>query len=47
LQLAGHEGPINAMSRRGLLPHVHRRVAPLSIVAAEVPFGADAAGLPR
>lgn len=47
LQRAGHAGPITAMSRRGLLPHVHRRIAPLPIEAAEVPFGADAAMLLR
>jgi len=47
LQHAGHQGPITAMSRRGLLPHVHRRTAPVRIEAAEVPFGADAATLLR
>jgi uncharacterized NAD(P)/FAD-binding protein YdhS len=38
---ARHSGPILALSRRGLLPHVHRDVAPTRINAAEVPFGAD------
>jgi uncharacterized NAD(P)/FAD-binding protein YdhS len=47
LQHAGHKGPVTAMSRRGLLPHVHRRIAPARIEAAEVPFGADAATLLR
>lgn len=47
LQHAGHEGPITALSRRGRLPHVHRRTAPLRIETAEVPFGADVATLLR
>jgi uncharacterized NAD(P)/FAD-binding protein YdhS len=41
LLLGGHDGPIVAMSRRGLLPKPHRRVEPLSIEAIDVPFGAD------
>jgi uncharacterized NAD(P)/FAD-binding protein YdhS len=41
LLLGGHGGPIVAMSRRGLLPRPHRRVEPLRIDAADVPFGAD------
>lgn len=36
-----HRGPIVAMSRRGLLPQAHRRVKPLIIDAADVPFGTD------
>lgn len=47
LQHAGHEGPVTAMSRRGLLPHVHRRVAPVRIDPTDVPFGADAATVLR
>lgn len=43
----GHQGPIVAMSRRGLLPNAHRRIEPLSIDAADVPFGADASRLLR
>jgi uncharacterized NAD(P)/FAD-binding protein YdhS len=39
---AGHTGTIFAISRRGLLPQVHRRVEPIRIEAAAVPFGADA-----
>ncbi len=35
----GHRGPIIAMSRRGLLPKVHKRTTPLRIDAADVPFG--------
>ena len=35
----GHRGPIIAMSRRGLLPKVHKRITPLRIDAADVPFG--------
>src|SRR5262249_13888729 len=44
---AGHRGPIIAMSRRGLLPHVHRRAAPCRIDTSEVPFGASAVTLLR
>lgn len=38
---ARHRGPIVAMSRRGLLPQAHRRVAPMTIDAADIPFGTD------
>jgi uncharacterized NAD(P)/FAD-binding protein YdhS len=43
----GHSGPIIALSRRGLLPKAHRRVPPLRIHEAEVPFGASSAQLLR
>ena len=43
----GHRGRIVAMSRRGLLPRVHRRVEPLRIDAADIPFGTDIAYLAR
>jgi len=43
----GHEGPIIALSRRGLLPKAHRAVAALRIDEAEVPFGASASQLLR
>jgi uncharacterized NAD(P)/FAD-binding protein YdhS len=43
----GHQGPIIAMSRRGLLPTPHRRVPPLRIDEKEVPFGASASQLLR
>jgi uncharacterized NAD(P)/FAD-binding protein YdhS len=43
----GHEGPIFALSRRGLLPRAHRAVAALRIDEAEVPFGASASQLLR
>jgi uncharacterized NAD(P)/FAD-binding protein YdhS len=36
-----HRGPIIAMSRRGLLAKPHRRVAPMHIESAEIPFGAS------
>jgi uncharacterized NAD(P)/FAD-binding protein YdhS len=47
LILAGHKGPIVALSRRGLLPHGHRSVQPLPIDQANVPFGADMTELIR
>jgi uncharacterized NAD(P)/FAD-binding protein YdhS len=43
----GHRGPIVAMSRRGLLSKAHRRVEPLRIDEAEVPFGASTSRLLR
>ena len=43
----GHEGPIIALSRRGLLPRAHRAVAALRIDEAQVPFGASASQLLR
>jgi uncharacterized NAD(P)/FAD-binding protein YdhS len=43
----GHDGPIIALSRRGLLPKAHRSVAALRINEAEVPFGASASQLLR
>ena len=39
LLLAGHKGPIKAISRRGLVPHGHRDVQPLAISRTDVPFG--------
>jgi len=39
LTLSGHKGPIFAISRRGLLPRGHRRVEPLPIDQADIPFG--------
>jgi uncharacterized NAD(P)/FAD-binding protein YdhS len=42
-----HRGPITAMSRRGLIPKAHRRVPPLRIDEAEVPFGATTSQLLR
>jgi uncharacterized NAD(P)/FAD-binding protein YdhS len=44
---AGHAGPIVALSRRGLLPHVHRDVVATPIIADEVPFGTDVSRLLR
>jgi uncharacterized NAD(P)/FAD-binding protein YdhS len=45
LEDAGHRSPIVAVSRRGLLPLVHRIATPLPIHEHEIPFGADAATL--
>ncbi len=39
LSRAGHNGPVLAMSRRGLLPRAHRDVEPLPIDRTDVPFG--------
>jgi uncharacterized NAD(P)/FAD-binding protein YdhS len=36
---AEHRGPITVVSRNGLLPKGHRDVPPMSIDAADVPFG--------
>jgi uncharacterized NAD(P)/FAD-binding protein YdhS len=41
LLLHGHTGQIVAVSRRGLMPQVHKRIDPVQIDAADVPFGAD------
>lgn len=44
---ARHTGPILALSRHGLLPEVHRDVAPTKIAAADVPFGRDVSAAMR
>ncbi len=41
LEEHGHRGRIVALSRRGLLPHAHRAVAPLPIAPNAAPFGED------
>lgn len=43
----GHAGRIVAMSRRGLLPQVHRRIEPMRFDAADLPYGTDIAYLLR
>ncbi|RFB78610.1 FAD/NAD(P)-binding protein [Methylovirgula sp. 4M-Z18] len=43
----GHQGPIVAISRRGLKPQPHGAAPPLQINAAGVPFGAGIATLMR
>jgi uncharacterized NAD(P)/FAD-binding protein YdhS len=45
LEDAGHRTPIIAVSRRGLLPLVHRATTPLPTHEHEVPFGAEASAL--
>jgi uncharacterized NAD(P)/FAD-binding protein YdhS len=47
LLCGGHRGPVIAMSRRGLIPNAHRRVAAMRIKEADVPFGASATYLLR
>jgi len=47
LILAGHEGPVVAISRRGLLPQAHRPVQPLMIDATVVPLGTGMPDLVR
>jgi len=47
LDRRGHHGPIFVVSRRGLLPTGHRPVAPRTLSAAEVPFGAPLSKLVR
>lgn len=37
----GHEGPVYAISRRGLLPQPHRYVMPATLDAIDIPFGAS------
>ena len=39
LLLQGHVGPIFAVSRRGLLPAVHRKTVPIILQKADVPLG--------
>jgi uncharacterized NAD(P)/FAD-binding protein YdhS len=47
LLMNGHQGPILAMSRRGLMPQVHRRVDTVHLEEADIPFGASAYRLLR
>jgi uncharacterized NAD(P)/FAD-binding protein YdhS len=44
---AGHTGPIAALSRRGLLPHVHRDVVAMPTDASDVPLGTEVSHLLR
>jgi uncharacterized NAD(P)/FAD-binding protein YdhS len=41
LENRGHSGKIVALSRRGLLPAIHRRGKPIRLDAADVPLGTD------
>ncbi|MGY3585677.1 putative NAD(P)/FAD-binding protein YdhS [Bradyrhizobium sp. USDA 4341] len=45
LMRKGHQGPIVAMSRRGLLAKAHRPVDPMRIEEHEIPFGASMSAL--
>jgi uncharacterized NAD(P)/FAD-binding protein YdhS len=47
LSESGHRGPIVALSRRGLLPHAHRRVEPAPITETELPSPARLASFLR
>jgi len=47
LDRRGHQGPITAVSRRGLLPHAHRHVAPRPLAGADTPFGMELSQLLR
>jgi uncharacterized NAD(P)/FAD-binding protein YdhS len=47
LDRRGHEGPITAVSRRGLLPNAHRQVVARSLAGVETPFGAELSRLLR
>jgi uncharacterized NAD(P)/FAD-binding protein YdhS len=41
LLLQGHTGPILTLSRRGLLPAVHTKTAPVKFAEIDIPFGAS------
>jgi uncharacterized NAD(P)/FAD-binding protein YdhS len=43
----GHSGRIIALSRRGLLPHVHKPVAPLPFDVSDIPLGVELSYLTR
>jgi uncharacterized NAD(P)/FAD-binding protein YdhS len=45
LDARGHRGAIIAISRRGLLPHVHSRVEPFPIDATSAPFNSELSSL--
>ncbi|WP_152046728.1 FAD/NAD(P)-binding protein [Aureimonas psammosilenae] len=47
LRRAGHRGTITAVSRRGLLPHVHAPSTPLRLDPADIPFGTGVSFLLR
>lgn len=38
---AGHRGPVFVVSRHGLLPHSHRKIEPIDLDAADIPFGTN------
>lgn len=47
LILRGHTGPIYAVSRRGLLPAVHAKTAPVVFTQSDIPLGTDLVGFVR
>lgn len=47
LLVAGHQGPILCLSRRGLLPQVHAETHPLKLGRQDIPLGAPASAIMR
>ncbi len=39
LERQGHQGPVTALSRRGLLPNGHAQVAPVAFARSDLPIG--------
>ena len=47
LEEQNHKGRIVALSRRGLLPHAHKRIEPIQIDAKAAPFDQPLSALLR